>query len=242
MEPEKNCTNIIVVGDVHGEWASLNTLINKKCPSMVISCGDFGYWPRFAAHAEEKHDFRFNVRNNGTPVYFCDGNHEDHESLRKLETSSIPGMENVFYQKRGSTFTLPDGRTVLFMGGAGSIDKESRLRGIDWFPEELITMGDIYNLPDLKVDIVISHTCPAELLDTMLEEDPRKVDDPSNAALSHVLEKYSPSLWYFGHWHAYRSGFLGSTRWYALNMADETGWWRWLDKDPWPDTKKIVIS
>ena len=118
---------------------------------------------------------------------------------------------------------LPDGRTVLFIGGADSIDKEWRTRGVSWFPQEVITAADVDALPDCNVDIVISHTCPAELLPTLLEEDSRKTNDPSNTALSYVLERYSPRLWYFGHWHASRTGVLGRTRWHCLHMAAEDG-------------------
>ena len=48
---------------------------------------------------------------------------------------------------------LPDGRIVLFMGGADSIDKKYRKIGFDWFPEELITQKDIYELPDTHGNI-----------------------------------------------------------------------------------------
>jgi len=218
--------NILIVGDVHGKWGKLNMLINKRQPSMILSCGDFGYWPRFLAR-----DFTFSLKNRGIPIHFCDGNHEDHESLLALKDGGkIPEMNDVFYQRRGSTMTLPDGRTVLFMGGADSIDKEWRTRGVSWFPEEVITSKDVRSLPDCNIDIVVSHTCPAELLPILLGEDPRKENDPSNAALSHILEKYSPSFWYFGHWHVSLHGTIGRTRWHALNMASETGWWRWLDQ------------
>ena len=221
----KRDNNIIVVGDVHEEWKELNILINKRQPSMVLSCGDFGDWPRLRGRK-----FDFTVKNREIPIRFCDGNHEDHESLLALDTSGrIPEMDNVFYQRRGSTMTLPDGRTVLFIGGADSIDKVWRTQGVSWFPQEVITTTDVNALPDCKVDIVISHTCPAELLPVMLKDDPRKTDDPSNTALSYVLERYSPDLWYFGHWHTSQTGLLGRTRWRCLNMAAEDGWWRWLD-------------
>ena len=66
----------------------------------------------------------------------------------------------------------------------------------------------------------------------MLESDRRKGKDPSNAALSYILKKYSPNLWYFGHWHASMKGMTGKTRWFALNMAADSGWWRRLDNAP----------
>ena len=38
---------ILIVGDVHGEWGKLSKLINRHRPDMVLSCGDFGYWPKW---------------------------------------------------------------------------------------------------------------------------------------------------------------------------------------------------
>jgi len=133
-------------------------------------------------------------------------------------------MPNVFYQRRGSTLKLPDNRIVLFMGGADSTDKNVRTPYLDWFPEELISEGDIRSLPDCKVDIVISHTCPEEFKINMQYV----INDPSRKCLSYVLERYKPSLWYFGHFHKVQSGFDNDCRWYAMNKAEDELWWRWL--------------
>lgn len=40
-------TNILVYGDLHGDWGALNRLISKKHPDIVLQCGDFGWFPRF---------------------------------------------------------------------------------------------------------------------------------------------------------------------------------------------------
>jgi len=62
--------------------------------------------------------------------------------------------------KRGSVLKLPDKRNILFIGGALSIDKKQRTIGYDWFPQETISQKNIFELPDEKIDIVISHTAP----------------------------------------------------------------------------------
>ena len=128
---------------------------------------------------------------------------------------------------RGHTLVLPspDNRVVLFMGGANSIDKQYRKIGVDWFPEEIISQKDIMNLPDCKVDIVISHTCPEEFSMSTLYDD----NDPSRKALSYVLDKYHPSLWYFGHFHQNKTGYTNSCRWTCLNELGKTGGWKWLE-------------
>lgn len=218
---------ILVVGDTHGEWGRLNELIHKKLPQLILQVGDFGYWPHF--HNSESYAGsrvtrwdQYGIKNPYTEILFCDGNHEDHWSLNALSDHTI--MDRVYHMPRGSTYQLKDGRTVLFMGGANSIDKNLRKIGVDWFPEEIITQKDVMDLPDVKVDIVISHTCPDSFSISGLYDD----RDPSRKALQYVLEKYRPSLWYFGHFHTHKTEYTNSCRWFCLNELGKTGGWEWL--------------
>lgn len=243
---------VIIVGDIHGDWAKFNILINEfeqKNPDkklLIICVGDFGFWPNIThwtvtvlSHGMEKKKKIPNLhpkdgikKKDSTIILFIDGNHEDHWELAKLKDFEIG--KNIFYQPRGSTYRLADGRNILFMGGAHSIDKLSRTVGHTWFPEETINTKDMYDLPDEKIDIIVSHTCPLDWLHEMLRHDTRKATDPSNEALSQLLRIYQPGLWFFGHWHRYAEGmWRGQTKWYALNtcsLANKTGWWMKLPK------------
>ena len=229
--------DIIIMGDVHAEFGKLNTFVNRKHPAMILSVGDFGYWPRWGwqlwhPNSRTKKDIPVPKMKN-TNLYFADGNHEDHESLRALTNNEV--FPNVFYMKRGSTMTLPDGRVVLFMGGASSYDKESREQGLDWFPEENISYSDIHNLDvNMKVDIVISHTCPKEF---PIEEHKKgytstlRCNDCNRDALSHILEIYKPSRWYFGHWHTYATGYNNGCKWTCLDHNTNCGtYWEYLEE------------
>lgn len=212
---------IIVTGDIHNEFHLLNTLINKKRPELVICCGDFGFWPN-KPWAQKLSS----IKPKGAKVLWCDGNHEDHWALRDRVTDEL--APNVFYMPRGSTYTLPDGRVIMFMGGADSIDKHMRTEGDTWFREEVIQQGDLYNLPDIKVDIFITHTCPLALVND-LRRIYEKNAEPSNWALSELWKIYKPELWFFGHWHTYREGNLFGTKWYCLSYPkSDDRWWIYL--------------
>lgn len=213
----------LITGDVHGEFGYLNQLINRTKPDQIICCGDFGYWPRVDAIPKLS-----TIKLQGAKwLRWCDGNHEDHWSLRDRTTDEL--APNIFYMPRGSTYTLDDGRTIMFFGGADSIDKYYRTVGYDWFPEEVIRYADFENLPECDVDIFITHTCPNALKNDMLRHDERKKNDPSNAALSELWNIYKPSLWFFGHWHKYVEGVMMGTKWYALSAPGfGDRWWMWL--------------
>jgi len=227
----------IVAGDFHGVWGKVNSLINKKRPDVLLQCGDFGWFPEFhntklldtGQGSRNKRWNQYGLKPKDTKIYWCDGNHDDHwslEGLLQFETSPVEVLPNVYYMRRGSTLTLDNGATVMFVGGAMSTDKASRRLGIDWWPQETISESDLLNLPDKEVDIIISHTCPSEFINSVTDY---RRSDPSVMALSYVLHKYRPKLWYFGHFHHSAKGQYLDTKWRSLNMVPDTGWWTVLD-------------
>jgi len=165
------------------------------------------------------------IENGDTKVYWCDGNHEDHWMLKK-HTEPTEVHRNVFYMPRASTLTLPAGRDVLFVGGAESIDVNARQTGVDWFPEEIPGYADFLKLDNVKgrVDIVISHTCPVEF-NEVPDRHCAVLNDPTREILSRVVERFNPSLWYFGHWHAFAQGKYHNIKWTCLHYAPYKNWW-----------------
>ena len=216
----------LITGDVHNRFGHLNALINKQKPDLVVCCGDFGYWPAQVNYgAQAVADIKLQTAEK---VLWCDGNHEDHWALRDRKSDELaPG---IIYMPRGSTYTLPDGRVMMFMGGADSIDKRFRREGVDWFREELVTQSDLYDLPDIDVDIFITHTCPAEIVPVLKVNYPEKDLEPSNYALTELWKKYKPDLWFFGHWHQFAEGDINEiTKWTCLSAPGfGDRWWTWL--------------
>ena len=98
---------IYIVGDFHGKWVYPNYFFKHNPEEAIyLQCGDFGYLPHF-----EKYRIKnFDIKNGKSKIYFCDGNHEDHESLKRLKNNEV--CPNVFYMKRGSTLTL-DRKSVV---------------------------------------------------------------------------------------------------------------------------------
>lgn len=223
---------IIILGDIHGDFQVINHLVATEQPDIIIQCGDFGYWPY--QNGWPPTDPALKLGN--TKLYWCDGNHEDHEELAKIaESGQFEVAPNCFYQPRGSVLPLPDSRNVLFFGGADSTDKKSRIEGRDWFSDEIPTAADFEKLDkNLHIDIVISHTCPKSF---ELRQTPplgyrksswlAKADDPTRDILDLVLQRHHPTQWFFGHFHIYQTGKFKNTTWTALAipMDDEEIWW-----------------
>ena len=78
-----------IIRDVHGDFGRLNTFRNHKQPEAVLACGDFGFWPDYVSKREKKSGKPLVPKMHETKLYFCDGNHEDHWALRKLEDNEV---------------------------------------------------------------------------------------------------------------------------------------------------------
>lgn len=229
----------VVVGDIHGAWPTFNAFIVRENPELIIQTGDFGYWP-----GRGDLDPLTMLRSGSTIIHWIEGNHEDNEEICEELAGGgpiSPDLPNVIYQPRGSTIELPDGRTVLFAGGAFSVDNAVRQPGWDWFPDhEMLRESDLANFPEPKnvqIDIVISHTAPREFSVSGLpwNQWPKwwdKTPDPSQRILSKVLRRYRPRKWFLGHFHRFQKGTFGGCEWTALGyVGGAEKWWAELDKE-----------
>jgi hypothetical protein len=227
---------VLLMGDTHGHWGRINKTITDLRPDVLIQLGDFGYFPNLV-----KYNPCYHLEPRQTQIRFLDGNHEDHEELAKFRGENPAAHEvcpGVYYQERGSFMDLPDGRRILFMGGADSIDKGFRTPGFDWFPQELIGQDDLDRLPDCKIDIVCSHTAPKRfgIKQKFLKRHGGQDygPDPSEDALDYVFEKYKPRWWFFSHWHERMFGENDGCQWFCLDVAGGHRYsFLWLD-DPSP--------
>lgn len=205
---------ILYVGDIHGEFGKLNSLINKKKPDILIVCGDVAYYWGVEDNTGK-------IKPGKTKVYLVPGNHEHiwkaEKEVGRRNTHPIEIEPNIFYCPIGSCILVHNKR-ILFVGGADSYDKSARTIGIDWFPEELLNQADLDYILNMhqRVDIIVSHTCP-DIFDMNV---PLTFNDPSRKILTILYEKFHPEEWYFGHFHLFKRRQAGSTRWTCLDRID----------------------
>lgn len=224
---------IMVIGDIHTNFEYLNQFLESQKPDIILQCGDFGWWPHY--HGTEKiwQNKRFDqysVKPGKTRIYWCDGNHENHDDLQERVAAAPDGpieipVPGCFYMRRGSILTLDDGRNVLFFGGAMSTDRETRIEGDEWWADEVPTQKDLdyarkqIALHGGRVDIVISHTAPFLVAMQLQRIDPLRRKDTTSFLLNQILEEYNPTQWFFGHFHMHDMGWIGDCQWTALDMA-----------------------
>jgi hypothetical protein len=200
-----------LIGDTHGDLEAFNLLFKIYDPydAFVIELGDFGFiWGNDTNYNLNVLQGRFAKRN--CILLFIDGNHENFDLLERYPIISWNGgwvrklRENIYHLMRGQVFTI-NGKKFFTMGGGYSIDKESRRRGITWWPQEDIGFLDMeaanHNLAanNDTVDYVLTHSAPMEIKNMMGFK--LEYDSHNEKQLQHIASILTFDRWYFGHYH-----------------------------------------
>ena len=122
----------------------------------------------------------------------------------------MPFYPHLLFAKNGEIYHI-DGKKVLVMGGAYSIDKIYRIHNnLRWFPEEQPNQQDKdfceRNLEThhWKVDAVLSHTCPFKYIprETFIPNiDQNSVDNTTEKWLDKIEDNLEYNKWFCGHYH-----------------------------------------
>jgi hypothetical protein len=134
-------TAILVAGDWHGDPQHAGYIMERAINQdvqAIVQVGDFGYWEHMNGGAEFLDWCSDIAIQNAMPIYWIDGNHENHTMLRAVYG---PGGERHdptpegFWQIRPGLFYIPrgtrwewNGIKMMGLGGAYSVDKDYRLR------------------------------------------------------------------------------------------------------------------
>jgi hypothetical protein len=205
---------IFITGDTHGEQSRFRAFLDYgeatwTKDDILIVTGDFGYIFR---NDVMENRFLNELAERPYTICFCDGNHENFPAIYEYPVKEWNGgriheiRPNILHLMRGQIFTI-GGKTFFTMGGAYSRDKAMRIPGFSWWKEELPTNAEYKeateNLKahDFKVDYIISHTAPSEIIRRM-----GITPDPHDAELTGFLEwvMYETDFkkWFFGHFHS----------------------------------------
>lgn len=213
---------VLLVGDTHGNGAWLQRVVFAAAEhheaDVILQVGDFGWWPRISLYDA----FRSMARRAPVPLWWIDGNHEDHAGLaRDVAAAGGPtacGLVelggNLSFVPRGTRLDL-DGVSLLACGGAHSIDRAARTVGIDWFAEEHVTDADVDRCVEGgPVDVFIGHDAPAGWTIPDLPSDHGlpglwRAELPAcwdhRRQLARITDRVRPQLVVHGHYHsAYR--------------------------------------
>lgn len=211
-----------IAGDWHGntQWAC--SMVEQASPmldpdyKLIFQLGDFGYWPgvRGKAYLNELNE---TLEKEETDLFFIDGNHENHPLLRNKArkdgidpdhaTRPVLITNRILWLPRGSIMTV-NGKRILAMGGAASVDREYRTEGVSWFPEERITDEQVaYAISKGPADIMLCHDRPSSAPVTFGPSSWPAVDlalsEVNRDKLQAIVNSAKPEIICHGHLHMF---------------------------------------
>ena len=209
---------VLLVGDTHANPRWTAFVIDQAAKlevDLVLQLGDFGYWPRHEPGQRFLDTVEAVLADYDLPLWFIDGNHEDHLRLRsaELEPGLRPISPHVSYLPRGTRWDW-EATTWLAAGGASSVDRKWRSQGIDWFPLEFMTPEQLLAAASGPADVVLAHDAPSgvRFIDQWYrQKDPLPTQRwPADALadsaahqqrLRDLLDAVRPRVWFHGHHH-----------------------------------------
>lgn len=201
-----------IAGDWHADfkWAlSALDLFAHKGITTIIHLGDFGILPAARGAKYIELISQRLVKNNQT-LYIVLGNHEDYS-----QTNVVPHGSDGTQNFATNLYLLPrnfrwnwKGRSLVALGGANSINYSSLVPQVSWWPEESITLSDIYNVANSgEADIMLAHEAPLGVVPDMTrgEWSYKAVTyaEESSVLMRQALDSVKPKLFMHGHYHTY---------------------------------------
>lgn len=214
----------LFLGDTHGDldFVERAAALAAGNDATIIQVGDWGFiWPKSdQVQALDLTLVRAGEYLAKPPVkmLFIDGNHDHHPELRRRMQANCdydhcdpncPGVgtltPNVIYQPRGSVYEDDDGTRFLFCGGAPSIDKDMRVEGRSWWPQETITEDEFQKALAVEgpIHVLVTHDAPDYPPGFLPKGDPefRAVSARSMAMVRELINHHRPLIHVHGHWH-----------------------------------------
>lgn len=223
------------IGDIHGDFQKLMDITKKYSNVVFIIAGDCGFgFPDTKIDKIKKLVSKmimpFLTKRNMYFV-FVRGNHDEPNFFQdKLFRAEI--NTDRFILVSDYSLIKINGKNILCVGGAVSVDRRFRTTNSSyWYEEEMLDFEPM--IYENGIDIICAHTVDRNIIEYSLQSMPEwlrisfKEDkkltpdvDRENKICRNLLEYYKPKHWIHGHYHlSNRMNYLG-TEIISLNVNE----------------------
>ena len=213
---------VFLTGDMHGRLNIVKLAgrwfdrLGLTRDDYMVLLGDFGLIWNDPPTDVERHWLDWLERCPWTTLVVL-GNHENYRLIRAMQTEPWHGglvrrfREHVLQLVDNEVFEI-DGKSFFVRGGARSFDRDLRVEGKDWWPEEVPDAAerqaawDRLDAIGWRVDYVLTHEAPARLFGTLNPKvsGGRPAVDDFARWLQEIADWLDFERWFFGHHHQNR--------------------------------------
>jgi len=217
LDPAKK---LFVVGDIHSSYDRVKLPLT---PSNLIFLGDLG----------NNLDWYKRLVQKGHDIYLIRGNHDDKSYFSDPIRKHMLDSTGLYFLKEVELLEYK-GKTILCIGGAISIDRQTSLELYDTHvvKDALDEVAKILSTSRLlKVDLMVSHTCPihgcdnkrSDLLEACCQNDSNLRHDIQKEMhllqMCMLMSKTENSI--FGHFHkSYKQEDKKGKSYQCLDIAE----------------------
>lgn len=209
---------VAVCGDWHGNvwWARTVARVLPYMAPDVTTLLHLGDWWMPATEIDDVF-----AETDIERILVTVGNHEPFDQISPLldqhPEAAVQISKLTWYLPRPARLTI-GGRRVLSLGGAASVDRQSRIEGLTWWPDEAITDEHVASaIAGGPADLMLTHEGPAgtpvrpirEILRTNPHHFPAAALEASAASRARITEVWDavrPELLAHGHMHVAAGG------------------------------------
>jgi len=232
IKPKKK-NMIIAIGDVHGKLSKLVEALEKfkDDPAIdFVQLGDFGLgFDNPIKEYKRLKDINFILSKNNHRMWVIRGNHDNPCYWGK---GSSMELSQISFVKDGTVMEL-NGKKCFFSGGAISIDRTNRIKGVSYWENEKYKWVDVEK-PD-NIDYVFTHDvyhqCSpfnvySERTKYWFERDQNLRQDLIDSQekmekLHEWLVSINPNFsWYHGHYHESTFTTIENQKTYCLSELE----------------------
>lgn len=186
---------MLFVGDIHGEFSNFKKRIFKD--KEYIQLGDMGLG--FDKNIDKLYPIDYKIK-------FIRGNHDNPEVCKRH-----PHYLGDFGMYKG----------IFYISGAASIDRQYRIEGVSWWPDEELNYLQQKECMNLylkeRPDIIITHDCPLKVCKEIYTHEFKNV---TGAFFDRLFEEHNPKKWIFAHHHKSFEINVGITKFICLDTME----------------------
>lgn len=210
---------IYYTGDTHGDsiltrlGASFSEGKHLTKDDYVIVCGDLGLIWDGVKTPKETRVWDALAKKKFTTLFVA-GNHENYDRLFSEEFEKVDMFGDTVVRIHDSLYMLQSGHIytiggvrILAIRGAASTDRWRRVEGVSWWPQEVLTQGEMRAILERMevegntVDVVVSHASHMAMTEEIFPYVVEHETDPMVHFLTEVQKRLHYQYWVNGHYH-----------------------------------------